>query len=201
LQKHSSDDHELLDCFRLATEKNNHLVRAGSGTINSLRQILNSLEVEVKSKKFGSGILCNSLFIQFMVQLNRLYLKPEKNVEFIDVEYDEQIESIIRYINSNLSASLTVDTLANKFYMNKYYLMHKFKSKTGYTLHNYIGSKRLLKSSELIKSGMGSTDAATECGFNDYSSFVRAFTKMFGSSPTNYYKLLKCGSDCFIIEG
>ena len=201
LQQHSNNDYNLLNCFEMAVQKNSHIIRAGASTINSLKLILNSLEHEAKSKKFGAGILCNSLFIQLMVQLNRLFITPDKNVDNIDVEYDEQIQSIIRYINSDLSALLTVDSLANRFYINKYYLMHKFKAKTGYTLHNYIGSKRLLKSCELIKSGMTAADAATECGFNDYSSYVRAFTKMFGASPTNYYKLLKSNGSCSIIEG
>ena len=61
--------------------------------------------------------------------------------------------------------------------------MHKFKKETGYTLHNYILSKRLFKAKELIKSGTPITTASMQCGFNDYSSFLRSFKKTFNCSP------------------
>jgi len=44
------------------------------------------------------------------------------------------------------------------------------------------------KCAEYIKLGMSATEAANKCGFNDYSNFVRAFSKMFGGSPRKYYK-------------
>jgi AraC-like DNA-binding protein len=72
--------------------------------------------------------------------------------------------------------------------MSKYHLMHKFKSQTGYTIHSYILQKRLMMANTLIKSGRSITEACTECGFGDYSSFVRAFKKMYGQSPKKHHK-------------
>lgn len=72
--------------------------------------------------------------------------------------------------------------------MSKYYLMHKFKEQTGYTIHNYIIQKRLIMSNLLIKKGRSITDACMESGFNDYSNFSRAFKKIFMLSPKEYYK-------------
>jgi AraC-like DNA-binding protein len=35
------------------------------------------------------------------------------------------------------------------------------------------------------------TEACTECGFGDYSSFVRAFKKMYGLSPKRHHKMVE----------
>ena len=57
--------------------------------------------------------------------------------------------------------------------------MRKFKEDTKMTLHNYILQKRLLYARDLIQNETPITKASIECGFNDYSSFLRAFKKHF----------------------
>jgi AraC-type DNA-binding domain-containing proteins len=104
------------------------------------------------------------------------------------MEYDTTVNSIIKYINENLSRNLSIDILSEKFFVSRYYIMHRFKTCTGYSIHNYIVQKRLIMANALIKSGKPATEASLECGFNDYSSFMRAFKKMFGHSPRQYLK-------------
>jgi len=85
----------------------------------------------------------------------------------------------------NLNGDLSIESLAAKFYMSKYHLMHKFKKQTGFTLHSYILQKRLIKADTLIRSGTPVSQACEQSGFNDYSSFVRAYKKMFSTLPKN----------------
>ncbi len=201
LEAHGNAENNLLTCFNIARE-NRHLVRLGENSLNSVKTILSRIEQEMKNRQFGSGIMGNALFVQFMVYINRLQLKPDKQVESIEVEYDEQIQKIIHHINSSLDSDLSIAALASKFFINKYYLMHKFKDNTGYTIHSYVNNKRMQKSAEYIKAGMAPSDAAVKCGFNDYSSFVRAFSKMFGASPKKYYKAsIAPHSRLFQVEG
>ncbi|MDF2988501.1 MAG: transcriptional regulator, AraC family [Eubacterium sp.] len=201
LEEHGNTENDLLTCFNVARE-DRHIVRLGENSLNSIKAILSRIESEIRNKQFGSVILGNALFVQFMVYVNRLQLKPDKHAERIEVEYDEQIQKVIQYINSNLDEDLSISSLAAMFYINKYYLMHKFKSNTGYSIHSYVNNKRMQKSAELIKAGTAPSEAAVQCGFNDYSSFVRAFSKMFGASPTKYYKALVSANDkVFPVEG
>lgn len=129
-----------------------------------------------------------SYFLQFIVYINRLFLKQKNISESNDIKYDKSMDNILDYINKNLSKNLSVDALSSKFYVSKYYLMHKFKEQTGYTLHNYILQKRLIMANLLITNGENASDACAKSGFGDYSNFVRAFKKMFGLSPKKYYK-------------
>ncbi|MCB2297421.1 AraC family transcriptional regulator [Clostridium tagluense] len=188
LEGHNKNNCDLLSCFQLASERKLNLIRLCSKNINSLKQNLADLEEEVQDMAFGSTILKNALFLQFMVKINRLFLGMDIDKNIDDIKYDPRIEDILSFLNSNLDKHLSIGMLSKEFFLNKYYLMHLFKEETGYTIYNYIQKKRIIKASDLIKSGMQAGDVCAQCGFGDYSSFVRAFKKEFELSPKQYYK-------------
>ncbi|MBU3144276.1 AraC family transcriptional regulator [Clostridium sp. CF012] len=190
LEKYNTDDCNLLASFELAVKLKFNMLRLNSETLYNIKRILSNLEDECKSSDFGSNILKKSLILQLLVFVNRLYMGMGNNKETNDIEYDENIGAILDYINENIRDELSIDNLAIRFYMSKYYLMHEFKRQTGYTIHNYIIQKRLIMSNALINKGKSITEVCDECGFGDYSSFFRAFKKMFGSSPKKHYKEL-----------
>ncbi|MEG1256519.1 AraC family transcriptional regulator [Clostridium sp.] len=183
IKKHNYEGCDLSTCFKLANEKSFNLVRLEAKFQNTLKSIIGSLEESLVSTDFGSKLLSNSLFVQIMVYLNRIYLGNVYITDKDSLRYDKQIEEILKYINSNLDKVLSIEFLSERFYISRYYLMHKFKKETGYTLHNYVLQKRLIMARHLIKGGEQITKAALQCGFNDYSSFLRAFRKMFNKSP------------------
>lgn len=191
LNSYNTANTELLTCFKIASEKKHNLLRLDIHNINRLKILLQTLETENNNDDFGSDILRNSVLIQLMVYMNRLFLKNKIDDYEIDVEYDKHIVDIIEYIGNNLNGELSIEKISSTFYINKYYLMHKFKEQTGFTLHNYIQQKRLLYAVSLIRNGAQISTVYLECGFGDYSSFVRAFKKMFELSPKNYYKAIQ----------
>ena len=80
---------------------------------------------------------------------------------------------------------------------------------TGFTLWNYITQKRLSRAYYLIRSGVSNKDAAHISGFQDYSTFYKAYTRLRGFSPkddrpsetydpllTNFYPL---GDDTILL--
>lgn len=188
LEEHNKDNCDLLSCFQLASKRKLNLIRLDTKQIHLLKQNLTHLEQEVQNEAFGSAILKNALFIQLMVQINRLFLGMDATRSMDDIQYDPRIEDILSFINTNLDKNLSIDMISKTFYLNRYYLMHLFKRETGYTLYGYIQKKRLIKASDLIKNGMQAGEVCTLCGFGDYSSFVRAFKKEFQLSPKQYYK-------------
>jgi len=92
----------------------------------------------------------------------------------------------MQYIKNHLFDKLTIDDLAQRFYLSKYYMMRKFKIDTGYSIHQYITNKRLLLARDCIRNDIPLTKLCFDCGFKDYSTFSRAFKNMFQQTPTEY---------------
>lgn len=178
------NEKELTASFQKAVDRSFNLIRLNSQVQEKLKDILYELEGALSSQAFGAGLLSRSLFTQFMVYLNRIFLEKTYILDQQSYTYDSQVENLLRYINHHLDADLTIETLAQKYYLSKYHMMRKFKEETGYTMHNYIVSKRLLLARSLIAQGTPVIKAARQSGFGDYTTFVRAYKKQFGAAPS-----------------
>lgn len=175
---------ELNTCFQKANDRSFNLIRLDSALQEKLKDLLTEIEHSLRDIQFGDSILSKALFTQFMVYINRIFLKSSTAPDQKSYSSDSQVEQLLKYINRNLSENLSIDHLAERFFFSKYHMMRKFKKETGYTIHNYIISKRLLRARSLIAQGTPVMKAAMQSGFQDYTAFVRAYKKQFGTVPT-----------------
>lgn len=120
----------------------------------------------------------NSVIIELLYNLNRQVEKTNNS------NYKhEKIKNILTYINSNLNEDLSLDDIAAKFFLTKQHLCKIFKENTGFTVNKYISYKRIVVVRELYLKGMSLSQACSEAGFNDYSAFYRAYSKIMHESP------------------
>lgn len=183
-----SDPGEPLDaCLDKSREQGFHLLRTGEeGRLGYARSI-QQLEEALRSEEFGAHRMADTLCQQILIQVNRDFLRANTApAETDSYHLDPKMEEILRYIAANLEGDLSVDALAARFYMSRYYLMHRFKEITGYTVHQYTVQKRLLRAGELIREGVPVMKAAEQAGFPEYSTFLRAFQNTFHTSPKNF---------------
>lgn len=108
------------------------------------------------------------------------------NIHSHDVPQDN-IRDIIEYINQHLTDDLSLDVLCTQFYISKSHLNRKFRQITGSTVWNYIQTKRILLAKEFLQNSTHPTEVYSKCGFQDYSSFFRAYTSKFHTSPKQDY--------------
>lgn len=186
----SQPDCNLATCFELARSKSFSLIRLEAALQTQLQSLITRLDQSFNSNEFGADLLTHALFLELLIYLNRIHINNHYIYDSSSSEYDDQIVQILAYIKDNLAGDLSVERIASEFFVSKHYLMHKFKSKTGYTLHNYILNKRLFLAVEYIKTGTSITEAAALCGFSDYSTFLRAFRKTFHSSPREFFQTM-----------
>lgn len=91
---------------------------------------------------------------------------------------------ILRYLNENLTQPITLQDVCQKFFISRSQLCRLFRGATGVTVKHYLTVKRLVYARQRIEAGEPATHVYHQCGFNDYSSFYRAYVKYFGAAPS-----------------
>lgn len=187
LSERSDPDAPLDTCFRTVQERGFHLLRADAEIRLRYSQLVRQMQEALHSREFGSARMADLLCQQFLIGVNRDILRSRTAQEERDsYRIDPKMEEILRYITTHLDEPLAIDDLASRFYISRYYLMHRFKEVTGYTVHQYIRQKRLLLAGEQIRAGMPVMKAAEAAGFSEYSTFLRAFQNTFHMSPKEF---------------
>ena len=182
LSSYREDTYDLGLCFKQAHERQSHVLRVNSFRGSSLGNVTERLEQSLHDSDYANELYHDLLFLEFMIQLNRAAI--HHHIDYLsNSSSNEKILAVLDYINGHLTEELTVDGIAEKFFLSRYYLMHTFKEETGYTLGGYLSTKRLKLARELIRNGTPITEACYACGFKNYSTFSRAYKKSFGSAP------------------
>jgi len=143
----------------------------------SVSYILSRLESYIRDED-DNELVIRCALIELLYTLNRL--KPKKAAGHVP---NEAVLQVATYINQNLSGDLSLEYLSEKFFISKYYLCRTFKKYMGITVGQYITQKRILLAKSLHQDGYSLSEAATLCGFTDYSAFYKAFMKETGLSP------------------
>ena len=182
LDKYQKENADLKTCFEQAHQEQSHVLRIKSFANSRLNGSIQKLEASLHDKDFANELYHEILFLEFMIELNRASLCDA--ISYIsNTAANKTILSVIEYLNAHLTEDISIDTLAEQFYLSRYYLMHSFKEETGYTIGNYLATKRLLLAKDMIATGKPITEVCYACGYKNYSTFSRAYKKTFGKSP------------------
>lgn len=198
-------------CKRLIIQFN--LPRNVTGLSNEYEQLLGIFHREVPIFRFDAELRkqlfskLNDIFslspktdpmrdliihLKFTEFLTLLFLNQGRNQYTNKSEMtpmEKKIYSVTSYIHAHYFEDLSLDTLAQKFYISSCYLSHQFKDVTGFTLTDYIQMTRVRNiQSLLINTRVPITEAALSCGFASFSQFNRVFQKHIGMSPSQYRK-------------
>ncbi|NLL78311.1 MAG: AraC family transcriptional regulator [Clostridiales bacterium] len=184
LSSFKSNGYDLSLCFQKAREEHTNVLRISSVERSLLYDCCRRLSASLNDNDYAHDLQHSLLFLEFLIQLNRAVI--HNRIQYLEMKSSNtKILSILDFIGTHLTEDLTPDSIAAAFYINKYYLMHLFKSETGYTLSSYITNKRLLLARELLEKGIPATQVCYDCGFKNYSTFSRAYKKCFQSTPRN----------------
>ena len=104
-----------------------------------------------------------------------------------DVFLQDAFFVAVKYIDMHIRTISKVSELSEALNYSPEYLSRIFSEKTGDTLQNYIKRKKVIRSTELLKSSkMSVEDIAEYLGMSSYRSFSRIFKRFTGITPTQY---------------
>ena len=100
------------------------------------------------------------------------------------------IQEILSYINNHYTQPIRIENLARSFGVSVSWLSHEFARFTNRSVYDYILYRRVTLARRQMLGGESLNTIAYQCGFNDYSNFLRTFSRVVGMSPNQYRKQL-----------
>lgn len=176
---------DLSQCFDVHTPGHVNLIRPDSQSQPTLQKLLSDLLNENDSKEYGHDIMAGSIIHILLTTLNRMAYRQSQSYQVED-RSSPMIAQVLKYINDHYQEELSLDMLAARFFISKYYLSREFRRLMGTSVYRYIIQKRLVIAKQLMLSGESPTLLYEKCGFADYSNFYRAFKAEYGLSPKEF---------------
>lgn len=122
-------------------------------------------------------------------------LQPQNNIEIIPEQEElstsdqELLDRLVDEVRSNMThGDISIETLASKLCITRGQLNRRIKSITGVTTQQYVLRIRLEHARLLLVDNKETpiSEVALVCGFEDATSFSRAFRRTFEKSPSQY---------------
>ena len=137
---------------------------------------------------YGADVVRENRFIEFMIELNKAVFDSENAVVPRDLPVSALILAVMSYVDEKLDDDLSLDAVAAKFFISKYYLSRQFKTNTGLNFHQYTLKKRLLHSKDLLIEHGNALDVYQISGFSSYTHFLRCFKDEFGMTTKEFIR-------------
>lgn len=150
-----------------------------------IRSLMERIYQESENEAFGAEMLCKSLIQQLLIYINRQVMQPGRSD--LQTVSNPMIEDVVSYIRLHYGEPLSLDRLAEHFFVSKYHLSHEFQRHMGIGVHRYLQKKRLQIARQMLAQGEKPNAVYRKCGFSDYTVFYRAFKAEYDTNPKNFF--------------
>lgn len=184
VERLSTDLTNLGACFQaLSVQK--HVVSLTPENQKAFISLYEELNACTQQTGYGQDVLLHTCIAKLLVFVNTAFQSGSATATDI---MPGLIKDVMDYVHTHLSEDIKLSDIGHAFYLNSSYISQRFKHYTGLTLREYIIDQRIVLAKTLLLQGMSVTEACEQSGFNDYSNFIRTFTKNTGISPGKYQK-------------
>ncbi len=157
--------------------------------ISNYRNILTELYQIANSDDYVRDMRIHEKLSSLLILLMEDAWDADKRVETSSDTID--IQKVKEYLDANFKEKITLDDLASRFYISKYYLLKLFKERYGVTVNAYLNQLRVT----YIKKQLRFTDETVERIAEELhiepTYLSRLFKKMEGTSPSKFRKTWK----------
>lgn len=98
-----------------------------------------------------------------------------------------EVSHIRAYLDEHYQEKISLESIAEMFFVDKYYLSRLFKAQYGVTMMAYLQQVRVTHAKQMLRFSQKSVEEiGLECGIGAQSYFSRVFKKMEGVSPSEF---------------
>ncbi|MCR5254535.1 MAG: AraC family transcriptional regulator [Acetatifactor sp.] len=147
-------------------------------------------ETELENLASGSDYIKDIKINQKLNELITLIMEETVIKDSDNISKDTEPMSLIcEYLGEHYSEKITLDSLSERFFINKYYLTRRFKAYTGTTINNYLLNLRITRAKEELRFTKKSVEQiGYDCGLGALYYFSRTFKRVEGISPAVFRK-------------
>lgn len=161
----------------------NYLFHPSSNT--NILNILSSLYTVVERK----DAIWETMSHKYLTDLTTALFINKNEPQLSSYTLNEKLKDIRNYIYDHCEEKLSLDILAEKFYISKYYLAREYKHRYGITIISDINSLRISKAKSLLRfSSETIENISIICGFREANYFIKIFKASEGITPLAYRK-------------
>lgn len=106
-------------------------------------------------------------------------------------ELPENLRRAVRYIEENISCTISLEAIAREACVSKYHFCRVFRRHLKMSPMSYVTHMRMERAKRLLGKSMSVSAVALKSGFNDLSSFIHHFKRVTGLTPTAFRSSLK----------
>lgn len=162
---------DMLKCF------NKTLISPPVEILKTCKSLLNTLNKCTSEREFA-------------IYLGNLLCELSKCHE--EHTYNEQMSSLIEYINTNFSEIQSLEQIADHFYITKHHLCRIFRNTMNLTVVDYLNNIKIKNACTYLETTNKNIQEISQlCGFNSSAYFSNVFKKHTNLSPSEYKKLKK----------
>lgn len=162
---------------------------AGMETYFELKRIMVELFSVQIEKPYGYALTMNMNLLRFLHLLYLTFSQQTAKSAPESMRRRPQVADILSYIDQNYKSPLSLQEIADRYYMSPTYFSRYFKKTTGEGYWRYLQTVRAEKSlPHLLHSNTSILEIALEHGFKNARAYADSFLKQYGQSPSNYRK-------------
>jgi AraC-like DNA-binding protein len=188
--------HDLLELLQLESTFNN-LVQSNMNKVSlDIKQRM-KIESQFRAlyeiqedlvEKFDET-LEPSIKLKLILLLIEYYQFIQKDTWKKHEELDQEVQTIIQFIDTHFMQDIQLEDLENLLKKNKYAICRIFKKSTRFTFSEYLQYRRIIEAQKkLVSSNQSIIEIGLECGFNNLQHFYKIFKKISNCTPAQFRK-------------
>lgn len=168
-----------------------HRVHTTPQETRSLIELFQKAIHYYESNGYGYETYQKILLTEILLAINVIYQSPDADQAEASCGAKCEILTdkagpILDYINAHIGEDISMDHLAKVFYLSKDYLGKIFKKATGYTVKEYIISKRMMLAKQYLLENEPIHQVMEKTGFTNYTHFISTFKNEVGVTPKQF---------------